>query len=41
MRKPVFGVSDKVEHKSSYTATNYGKGLGISDLEGKGIILSM
>ena len=33
-RKPVFRVSDQVRHKSSCTATDYGKTLGISDLGG-------
>ena len=40
-RKPVFGVFDQVQHKLSCTATEYGKRLEISDLENRGIVLSM
>ena len=38
-RKPVFRVSDQVQHKLGYTATEYGQRLKISDLESRGIVL--
>ena len=41
MRKPAFGFSDQVRHKQSCTATEDGQRLEISDLERKGIVLSM
>ena len=41
VRKPVFGVSDKVRHKLDCTATEDGYRVEISDLGSKGIILSM
>ena len=40
MRKPVFGVSDQVQHKPCCTATENGKRLGTSDVESKGFVLS-
>ena len=41
VRKPVFGVSDKVLHKPGCTATEDGLRLETSDLESSGIALSM
>ena len=41
VRKPVFGVSDLVRHKFGCTATEDGWRLEISDLESRGIVLSM
>ena len=41
MTKPVFGVSDRVQHKPGFTTTEDGKGLEVSDLESRGIVLSM
>ena len=41
VRKPVFGVSDQVRHKPACTATEDGYRLEISDLESRGIVLSM
>ena len=40
MRKPVFGVSDQVQHKLGCTTTEDGKRLEISDLGNRGIALS-
>ena len=40
MRKPVFGVSDQVQHKPGCTGTEDGQSLEISDLGSRGIILS-
>ena len=39
MRKPVFGVSNRIRHIPSYTATEDGQRLKISDLESRGIVL--
>ena len=41
MRKPVFRVSDQVGHKVGCIATEDGKRLEISDLEGRGVLLFM
>ena len=41
VRKPVFGVSDQVPHKTGCTATEDGYNLEISDLESRGIVLSV
>ena len=41
MRKPVFGVSDQVPHKPGCAVTEYDKRLDISDLESRGIVLSV
>ena len=41
VRKPVFGVSNQVPHKSGCTATGDDKRLEISDLESRGIVLSV
>ena len=41
MRKPVFGVSNQVQHKPGCTATEDGKRLEISDLGRRGIVLSV
>ena len=41
VRKPVFGVSDQVRHKPGCTTTEDGKRLEISDLDRRGILLSM
>ena len=38
MRKPVFGVSDKVHYKPDCTATEDGQRLEISDLGSRGIV---
>ena len=41
VRKPVFGASDQIGHKPSCTATEDSLRLEISDLESKGIGLSV
>ena len=41
LRKPVFGVSDQVPHKPDCTTTEDGESLEISDLESRGIVLSV
>ena len=41
VRKPVFGVSDQVSHKPGCTVTEDGQMLEISDLESRGIVLSV
>ena len=41
MRKQVFGVSDQVRHKLDWAVTEYGKRQKISDLESRGIVLSV
>ena len=41
MRKPLFGACDQVPHKPGCTATEDGYRLEITDLESKGIVLSM
>ena len=41
MKKPVFVVSDKVQHKPGCTATEDGLRLEISDLGSRGIVLCM
>ena len=41
VRKPVFGVSDHVRHKPGCTATEDGYRLEISDLDRRGIALSV
>ena len=41
LRKPVVGVSDQIRHKSGCNATQDGLRLEISDLESKGIVLSV
>ena len=41
VRKPVFGVSDQVQHKPGCTASEDGQMLEISDLGGRGIVLSL
>ena len=41
VRKPVFGVSDQVPHKPDWAITEDSQGLEISDLESKGIVLSV
>ena len=41
MRKPVFGVSDEVRHKSGCAATEDGYRLELSDLGRRGIVLSV
>ena len=41
VRKPVFGISDQVQHKPDCTATDDGERLEISDLDRRGIVLSM
>ena len=41
MRKPVFGVSNWVQHKPGCIATEYDKRIEISDLESRGIVLFM
>ena len=40
VRKPVFGVSDQVQHKQGCTAKGDGSRLETSDLERRGIALS-
>ena len=40
VRKPVFGISDQARHKPGGTATEDHKGLEISDLGSRGIVLS-
>ena len=39
MRKPVFGVSDMVQHKAGCAVTEDGLMLEISDLGSRGIVL--
>ena len=41
VKKPVFGVSDLVPHKPGFTATEDGYSLEISDIDRRGIVLSM
>ena len=41
VRKPVFEVSDQVRHKPACTATEDGERLEISDLDRRGIVLSV
>ena len=41
VRKPDFGVSDLVRHKRGCTATEDGQRLEISDLDRRGIVLSL
>ena len=41
VRKPVFGVCNQVRHKSGCTTTEDEYRLGISDLESRGIVLSV
>ena len=41
VRKPAFWVSDLVRHKPGCTATEDSSRLEISDLESRGIVLSM
>ena len=41
VRKLVFGGSDQVQDKPGCTATEDGKSLEISDLDRRGIVLSM
>ena len=41
MRIPVFGVSDQVRHKSDCAAAENGERLEISDIESRGVVLSM
>ena len=41
VRKPVFRVSDQVQHKLDCTATEDGERLEISDLSSRGIVLSV
>ena len=41
MRKPVFGVSDQVQHKPGCTVTEDGWRLEILDLGSRGIVLSV
>ena len=41
LRKPVFLVSDLVRHKPGFAVIEDGKRLEISDLERRGIVLSM
>ena len=41
VRKPVFGVSEQVRHKPGCTATKDDYRLKISDLESRGIVLSV
>ena len=41
VRKPVFGVSNQVSHKSVCPATEDGLKLEISDLESRGIVVSV
>ena len=40
VRKPVFGVSDQVQHKPGCTTTEDSESLEISDLGSRGIVLS-
>ena len=40
MRKPVFAVYDQVRHKPGCTVREDGKRVEISDLKGRGIVLS-
>ena len=41
VRKPVFGVSDRVRHKPGCIVTEDEERLEISDLESRGIVLSV
>ena len=41
LRKPVFGVNNQVHYKPGCTATEDGQRLEISDLESRGIVLSV
>ena len=41
MRRPVFGDSDQVRHKSCCTVTEDNNGLAISELGNGGIVLAM
>ena len=41
VRKPVFGVFDQVRHKPGCTTTEDGLRLEISDLDSRGIVLSV
>ena len=41
MRKPVFRVSDQVQHKPGCTATEDGQRFEIFDLVNRGIVQSM
>ena len=41
MRKSIFGVSDLVGHKPDCTGTEDGYKLEITDLESRGIVLSV
>ena len=41
MRKPVFRISYQVQHKRGCTATEDGKRFEMTDLESRGIVLSM
>ena len=41
MRKPVFGVSNQVRHKRGCTATEDGQRPETSDLDSRGIVLSV
>ena len=41
VRKPVFELSDQVRHKPGCTTTEYGWRLEISDLESRGIVVSV
>ena len=41
VRKPVFGGSDQVRHKPGCAITENAKRLEISDLGGRGIVLSV
>ena len=41
MRKPVFGVSEQVQHKPDCEVKEDGEKLEILDLESRGIVLSI
>ena len=41
MRKPVYRVSDQVQHKPGCTTTEHGERLEISVLDSIGIVLSL
>ena len=41
VRKPAFGVSDKVRHKPDSAITEYGLRLEISGSESRGVVLSV
>ena len=41
MRKPVFGVSDLIQHKPGCAVTEDGQRLEISDLKSRGIVVSV